>query len=46
MTACKDISYVLDKLNWMRAEHIWPNGRATIYRAMRSVSFLLVSLYA
>ena len=27
MPACRDIPYVLDKLNWMRAERIWPNGR-------------------
>jgi hypothetical protein len=24
--ACKNIRYVLDKLTWMRAERIWPNG--------------------
>ena len=27
MPACKDITYVLDKLSWMRAERIWPNGQ-------------------
>lgn len=42
---CKDISYVLDKLNWMRAERIWPNGlRYTWTDAFGVV--LLVSLYA
>ena len=45
MPACKDISYVLDKLNWMRAERIWPNGlRYTWTDAFGVV--LLVSLYA
>ena len=42
---CKDISYVLDKLNWMRAERIWPNGlRYTWTDAFGVV--LLVSLCA
>ena len=45
MPVCKDISYVLDKLNWMRAERIWPNGlRYTWTDAFGVV--LLVSLYA
>lgn len=45
MPACKDIFYVLDKLNWMRAERIWPNGlRYTWTDAFGVV--LLVSLYA
>ncbi|MGZ3410984.1 MAG: hypothetical protein ACXU80_11575 [Xanthobacteraceae bacterium] len=45
MSACKDISYVLDKLHWMRAERIWPNGlRYTWTDAFGVV--LLVSLYA
>jgi len=22
----RDVGYVLDKLDWMRAERIWPNG--------------------
>ena len=26
MPAARGIEYVLDKLRWMRAEHIWPNG--------------------
>ncbi len=45
MPACKDIAYVLDKLNWMRGERIWPNGlRYTWTDAFGVV--LLVSLYA
>ena len=44
MPACRDIPYVLDKLNWMRAERIWPNGlRYTWTDAFGVV--LLVSLY-
>jgi hypothetical protein len=26
MPAARRIEYVLDKLRWMRAEHIWPDG--------------------
>jgi hypothetical protein len=45
MPACRDIPYVLEKLNWMRAERIWPNGlRYTWTDAFGVV--LLVSLYA
>ena len=45
MPAGKDIGYVLDKLSWMRAERIWPNGlRYTWTDAFGVV--LLVSLYA
>ena len=45
MPACRDIPYVLDKLNWMRAERIWPNGlRYTWTDAFGVV--LLVSLYS
>ena len=45
MPACKDITYVLDKLSWMRAERIWPNRlRYTWTDAFGVV--LLVSLYA
>jgi hypothetical protein len=45
MPALKDIPYVLDKLSWMRAERIWPNGlRYTWTDAFGVV--LLVSLYA
>ena len=45
MTACKDIGYVLDKLNWMRAERIWPNGLRYLWTDAFGV-VLLVSLYA
>ncbi|MGA8934691.1 MAG: hypothetical protein WB522_10545, partial [Pseudolabrys sp.] len=45
MLACRDIPYVLDKLNWMRSERIWPNGlRYTWTDAFGVV--LLVSLYS
>lgn len=45
MPASRDIPYVLDKLNWMSAERIWPNGlRYTWTDAFGVV--LLVSLYA
>jgi hypothetical protein len=43
--ACKDIGYVLDKLNWLRAERIWPNGRRYLWTDAFGV-VLLVSLYA
>ncbi len=45
MTACKDIGYVLDKLNWMRAEHIWPNGLRYLWTDAFGV-VMLVSLFA
>ena len=45
MTACRDVSYVLDKLNWMRAERIWPNGLRYLWTDAFGV-VLLVSLYA
>ena len=45
MTACKDIGYVLDKLNWMRAERIWPNGLRYLWTDAFGV-VLLVSLHA
>jgi len=45
MSACRDIPFVLDRLNWMRAERVWPNGlRYTWTDAFGVV--LLVSLYA
>src|SRR5271169_1721237 len=45
MPACRNIAYVLDKLGWMRAQRIWPNGpRYTWTDAFGVV--LLVSLYA
>jgi len=45
VTACKDIGYVLDKLNWLRAERIWPNGLRYLWTDAFGV-VLLVSLYA
>ncbi len=45
MPVCKDIGYVLDRLNWMRAERIWPNGRRYLWTDAFGV-VLLVSLYA
>src|SRR5271169_2316258 len=43
--ACRDIPYVLDKLGWMRAERIWPNGQRYTWTDAFGV-VLLVSLYA
>ena len=45
MAACRDIGYVLDKLAWMRAEGIWPNGRRYLWTDAFGV-VLLVSLHA
>jgi hypothetical protein len=45
MTPCKGTRYVLDKLAWMRAEGIWPNGRRYLWTDAFGV-ILLVSLYA
>jgi hypothetical protein len=45
MTASKDTQYVLDKLAWMRAERIWPNGLRYLWTDAFGV-VLLVSLYA
>ena len=45
MTACKEIGYVLDKLNWMRTERIWPNGLRYLWTDAFGV-VLLVSLHA
>ena len=41
----KDTRYVLDKLAWMRAEDIWPNGHRYLWTDAFGV-VLLVSLYA
>ncbi len=41
---CKDTGYVLDKLRWMRAEGIWPNGLRYLWTDAFGV-VLLVSLY-
>jgi hypothetical protein len=45
MAACSDTRYVLDKLAWMRAQDIWPNGRRYLWTDAFGV-LLLVSLYA
>jgi hypothetical protein len=42
--ALKDIDYVLEKLSWMRAEHIWPDGLRYLWTDAFGV-ILLVSLY-
>src|SRR5450830_900393 len=44
MTACNDLRYVLDKLAWMRAEGIWPNGLRYLWTDAFGV-VLFVSLY-
>jgi hypothetical protein len=44
MPAATGIDYVLDKLRWMRAEHIWPNGLRYLWTDAFGV-VLLVSLY-
>ena len=40
-----DTHHVLSKLNWMRAQQIWPNGRRYLWTDAFGV-VLLVSLYA
>lgn len=45
MAACTDTGFVLEKLAWMRAESIWPNGRRYLWTDAFGV-VLLVSLYA
>jgi hypothetical protein len=45
MPACRDISCVLDKVSWMRAERISPNGRRYTWTDAFGV-VLLVFLYA
>ena len=44
MPAAREIGYVLDKLRWMRAEHIWPNGLRYLWTDAFGV-VLLASLY-
>jgi hypothetical protein len=44
MSAARGIEYVLDKLRWMRSEHIWPNGLRYLWTDAFGV-VLLVSLY-
>ena len=40
----RDVDYVLDKLDWMRAERIWPNGLRNLWTDAFGV-VLYVSLY-
>src|SRR2546423_13694759 len=40
----RDVRYVLDKLDWMRAERIWPNGRRYLWTDAFGV-VLYLSLY-
>ncbi len=44
MPALAETGYVLGKLNWMRARHIWPNGLRYLWTDAFGV-VLLVSLY-
>ena len=44
MNTNKDMTYVLDKLKWMRSCHIWPNGERYLWTDAFGV-ILLVSLY-
>ena len=43
MTACKDSRYVLAKLDWMRAERIWPNGLRYLWTDAFGVVLLRLS---
>ena len=45
MTGLKDVGYVLEKLDWMRATGIWPNGLRYLWTDAFGL-VLLVSLYA
>ena len=45
MAVCSNIGYVLDRLAWMRAERIWPNGLRYLWTDAFGV-VLLVSLHA
>ena len=40
MTASNDLRYVVDKLSWMRAEGIWPNGRRYLWTGAFGVVLL------
>jgi hypothetical protein len=40
----RDVGYVLEKLDWMRAERIWPNGLRYLWTDAFGV-VLYVSLY-
>lgn len=45
MPACNDLRYVEEKLSWMRAERIWPNGLRYLWTDAFGI-VLLASLYA
>jgi len=45
MTTCKDTAYVIEKLAWMRAAGIWPNGLRYLWTDAFGL-VLLVSLHA
>jgi hypothetical protein len=45
MPACNDLRYVEQRLSWMRAERIWPNGLRYLWTDAFGV-ILLASLYA
>jgi hypothetical protein len=45
MATCNDTAYVVDKLAWLRAEKIWPNGRRYLWTDAFGV-VLLVSMHA
>lgn len=45
MTGLKDVGYVLEKLDWMRANGIWPNGLRYLWTDAFGL-VLLVSLHA
>jgi hypothetical protein len=45
MTICKDTGYAIDKLSWMRAQGIWPNGLRYLWTDAFGL-VLFVSLYA
>ena len=44
MKVCHDVKFVLNKLTWMRAERIWPNGLRYLWTDAFGV-VLLASLF-
>ena len=44
MSQSSEFSYVTEKLKWMRAERIWPNGQRYLWTDAFGL-ILLVSLY-
>ena len=43
----RDVGYVLEKLNWMQAERIWPNGLRYLWTdAFGVVLFVSLILWA